>query len=76
MKTIFALAAVAVLSSSPAFALETAAGSGTGGRLLSSVEFAQVPENHGMPQRVVDRRYEEYRQGRLPVTTLDASRIR
>lgn len=49
--------------------------SATGG-MLSKIEFSALPENHGVPQRVIEQKYDAYRQGRLPVTTLEASSIR
>jgi len=32
---------------------------------MSSIQFSNLPENYGRPWRVVERRYEEYRNGRL-----------
>jgi len=50
--------------------------SGSGGKLLSYVEFSSAPQNQGIPQRVIDKRYSEYRSGRFAVTTLDTAHIR
>lgn len=71
MKKIIALMFVVAFFAAPVYA-ET----GSSGKLLSSIEFSSVPENRGMPQRVIDRRYEEYRNGRFAVTTLDTAHIR
>lgn len=76
MKKIIALTAFIVLTVSSAGALESAAVSGSGSKALSYVEFTSLPENNGAPYRVVQKRYEDYRQGRLPITTLNASEIR
>lgn len=68
----YAVLAVAVLTSVPAYA-ETGVGSG---KTLSIIEFSTLPQNHGLRGRVLDRKYEEYRQGRVPRTTLSTSNIR
>ena len=71
MKKMIALMFVAVFFAAPVYA-----GTGSSGKLLSSIEFSSVPENRGMPQRVIDKRYDEYRSGRFAVTTLDTAHIR
>ena len=50
----------------PAYA-ETSSSAGTG-KSLSIVQFGQLPENHGAPSRLVQRRYEDYRAGRFVVS--------
>lgn len=73
MKKLLAVAIVAVmgLAAVPGYAAtERAAGT------LSVIEFSNLPENRGVSGRMLDRRYEEYRQGRVPQTTLDVSNIR
>lgn len=73
MKKILALVVLGVLAAAPLFAVE---GSSASKGTLSVIEFSRLPENHGAPARVLQRQYEEYRSGRLPVTTLDTSRMR
>ncbi len=58
------------------FAAPVYADSGSSAKLLSYIQFNAAPENRGMPQRVIDRRYEEYRSGRFAVTTLNTANIR
>ena len=73
MKKILGFLLLGVMLVAPAMAADTGSGTGT----LSVIQFQSLPENHGMPQRVIQRRYEEYRGGRyVPATTLDASRVR
>ena len=43
---------------------------------LSIIEFSRLPENGGLVNRMLERKYEEYRHGRVPRTTLDVSNIR
>ncbi len=50
--------------------------SGSSGKLISYTEFSSVPENRGMPQRAIQKRYEDYRRGRFAITTLDAAHVR
>lgn len=33
---------------------------------FSVIQFSALPENRGLSGRLLDRKYEEYRQGRLP----------
>ena len=47
-----------------------------GGKLLSIIQFSDAAENSGVHGRILERRYEEYRQGRFAVTTLDTQHIR
>ena len=68
----FAVLGLMVLGVAPAFA-ETA---GASDRTLSIIEFSALPQNHGLSGRVLDRKYDDYRSGRVPVTTLSASNIR
>lgn len=70
MKKILMVAFAVVLFAAPAFAVES------GTRPLSILEFSAAPENRGMSQRLVERRYAEYRNGRFAVTTLDTAHIR
>ena len=69
MKKLLGLVTVLVmLGGAPVYANDAA----SSGKLLSFIEFSGVPENHGVPQRVLQHRYDDYRQGRFAVTTLDA----
>ena len=73
MKRILGLVAVlVVLGGTPVYANDAA----SGGKLLPFIQFSEAPENHGAPQRILQHRYEEYRQGRFAVTTLDAQHMR
>ena len=73
MKKILGFLLLGVVLVAPAMAADTGAGTGT----LSVIEFRSLPENHGMPQRVIQNRYSEYRSGRyVPASTLDVSRVR
>ena len=46
------------------------------GAKLSLIEFSAVRENHGASERVIEKRYEDYRQGRFAVTSLDTQHMR
>ena len=73
MKRLLGFAAVlVVLGGTPVYANDAA----SSGKLLSFIQFSEAPENHGAPQRVLQHRYDDYRQGRFAVTTLDAEHIR
>ena len=73
MKRLIGLVAVlVVLGGTPVYANDAA----SSGKLFSFIEFSAAPENHGAPQRVLQHRYEGYRQGRFAVTTLDVQHIR
>ena len=73
MKRLLGLIAVlVVLGGTPVYANDAA----SSGKILSFIQFSEVPENHGAPQRVLQKRYDDYRQGRFAVTTLDAQHIR
>ncbi len=61
-----------VLGGAPAYAQTGAASEGT----LSIIEFSRLPENRGLQDRILDRKYDEYRHGRVPRTTLSASNVR
>ena len=76
MKKMIALAMFMALAVSSAYAVDALTASGSGSKTLSYVEFTSIPENHGMPYRVVQKRYEDYRQGLFPIATLDTSKIR
>ncbi|MBI2094843.1 MAG: hypothetical protein HYT89_01595 [Candidatus Omnitrophica bacterium] len=70
---VLGVAALVLIAGSPApVAAETAMGN----RPLSFVEFSALPDNHGAPLRLIQRKYEEYRSGRVARTTLDVSRLR
>ena len=74
MKKMISLAilAVVMVAAVPAFAAESA----TSG-ILSYKEFAALSENRGTPVgRMLDRKYEEYRQGRAPSPTLSVTELR
>ena len=73
MKKVFGIMMVLVVLGGMSVYANDAASSG---KLLSFIQFSQAPENHGAPQRVLQRRYDDYRQGRFAVTTLDAEHIR
>ena len=49
---------------------------GASGKTLSFIEFSELQANRGIHDRVLTQRYDAYRSGRLPVTTLDTSSIR
>ena len=66
------IAVLVVLGGTTAYANDAA----SSGKLLSFTQFSEAPENHGAPQRVLQHRYDDYRQGRFAVTTLDAEHIR
>lgn len=72
MKIVIALMFVATFFAAPLAYAEA----GSSGKLLSYVEFGSAPENRGMSQRVIDKRYSEYRSGRFAVATLDTAHIR
>jgi hypothetical protein len=71
MKKVIALMLAAAFFAAPVYAKTESSG-----KVLSYLEFSAAPENRGMPQRAIDRRYYEYRNGRFAVTTLDAEHIR
>ena len=71
MKKILGVAVLAVLFAAPAYATGEGAS-----RSMSYVEFVTAPENHGAPLRTIQKRFEDYKSGRLPAATLDVSRIR
>ena len=66
-----AVLAVLVLGSAPVYAEMAAVG-----KTLSYFEFQDLPENHGIHGRTLDQKYEAYRQGRVPLTTLSAENLR
>ena len=68
------LKVVLVLSFLVVPALASAEGSGVEGKLLTRTEFGS--RFHGLDQRLVERKYVEYRNGRIPAPTLDASNMR
>ncbi len=68
---VVALVSVILTGTMPAFAEVV----GTG-KPLSSIQFSERSENRGLSGRVLDRKYQEYRQGRLPRTTLSTASIR
>ena len=73
MKKLLGLIAVlVVLGVTPVHANDMA----SSGKFLSFIQFSEAPENHGAPWRVLQKRYDDYRQGRFAVTTLDAQHIR
>lgn len=47
-----------------------------GGKTLSIIEFSLLASNHGVPANIVAGKYDAYRQGRLPMTTLETSNVR
>lgn len=70
-KLILALAILSVIASLPAYAAEGAAA-----KTLSYIEFSRLDQNRGLDSKLVTRKYQEYRSGRLPVTTLDTASMR
>lgn len=68
-KTLMVVFTIALFAA-PAFAADS------GMKPLSLVEFRSLRENSGVPQKIVDNRYAEYRSGRYAVTTLDTAHIR
>ena len=65
------VAILAVLGGAPVYA----DGAVAGGK-LSIVEFSMAPENRGVPQRALEKRYADYRAGRFALTTLDTQHVR
>ena len=61
-------------ASVPAYAAVEAAG-GTA-KTLSFIEFSALPQNYGIHGRTLEWKFNEYRKGRLPVSTLDVSHMR
>ena len=59
----------------PAYAMEGTAGTGTA-KPLSVIQFSDAVENHGSHFKLIQRKYDDYRSGRLPRPTLEASRLR
>ena len=47
-----------------------------GGKTLSFIEFSELQGNRGVHDRGLAQRYDAYRSGTLPVTTLDVASIR
>lgn len=43
---------------------------------LSILQFSELSESRGLSGRVLDGRYQEYRQGRVPRTTLSTANVR
>lgn len=74
MKTTLGVLAVValMLAAVPVFA-ESA---GTDQKPLSIIQFSRLSENRGVDGRLLARKYEEYRQGRVPRPTLSASDMR
>ena len=75
MKTnlkVMAIVSMMLVGAMPAFA----EGVGSVGAPLSSIQFSELSENRGLSGRLLDRKYQEYRQGRLPRTTLSTTSIR
>ncbi|MBI3252830.1 MAG: hypothetical protein HYZ52_05935 [Candidatus Omnitrophica bacterium] len=72
MKRLFGLLMVlTVLGAVPVYA-EGVSGSQT----VSFIDFSAAPENYGAPQRLLQKRYDDYRQGRFVITTLDTQHMR
>lgn len=66
---------VMLVGSMPVYA--AVEGSSTGAtKPISFVEFKTLPGNYGVPEKALNKRYEDYRKGRLPIATLDVSRMR
>ena len=73
MKRLLGLIAVlAVLGGTPVYANDAA----SSGKPLTFIQFSEAPENYGVHGRALDRRYDEYRQGRFAVMTLDTQHVR
>lgn len=68
------LAALVGVLAAPAYA---AAGGGTE-KPKSWIEFLSASENHGLPLRAVQGKYQEYRRAfaKVPATTLEVSEMR
>lgn len=78
MKSICRLLSIltlALLTTAPVFAM-VEAGTTTTTKPLSFLEFSKLPSNYGFHGRVLEWKYNEYRKGRLPISTLDISRMR
>ncbi len=63
-----------LIASAPAFAAIEAKGETT--KPLSFIEFSALPQNYGTHGRTLEWKFNEYRKGRLPVSTLDVSQMR
>lgn len=71
-KILFRILTIAALVSAvPAYAVEA-----VGGGTLSIIEYSVLPENRGLSQKIVNQKYDAYRHGLLPVTTLETSSMR
>lgn len=70
-KLILAVAVLSTLASLPVYA-----GEGAAVKTLSYIEFSGLPQNRGVDSKIVNRKYQEYRSGRLPATTLDTASMR
>ena len=73
MKRIASIVFMLAFFAVPAFAAEA---TGTSEKPMSTLQFSELTQNHGLSGRVLDRKYEEYRSGRVPLATLEPSRMR
>ena len=69
---VLAVAALMLVGALPAFAEPVARTE----KPLSIFQFSRLPENHSLQGRVLERKYQAYRQGRIPRTTLSVSSMR
>lgn len=75
MKTnlkVLAVMALMLAATLPAFAESV----GTTEKPLSIIQFSQLLENRSVHGRLLERKYEAYRHGRVPRPTLSASEMR
>ena len=45
-------------------------------KVMSFLQFIEQPGNRGLAWRLLERRYQEYRKGRLPISSLTADNMR
>jgi hypothetical protein len=74
MKKALALAFGLMVLSAPA--VVCSAEDVSSGKLLTYVEFSSIPENRAIPKRLLDKRFEDYRNGWFAVSTLETERMR
>lgn len=72
MKKIVSVIGLLAVMATSAYAVESAGSTKT----LSIIQFSEAPENRGIHGRLLERRYQEYRNGRFAVTTLDTAHLR
>lgn len=72
MKKIVSVIGLLAVMATSAYAVESVSST----KPMSIIEFSQAKENRGIQGRLLERRYQEYRNGRFAVTTLDTAHLR